>query len=1127
MQVSTPQKLVLPSIGPLFNRSLLVEHQDTQDFHHANLRTPTGVHALASFDAAFATSSPVKKEYKKPGASKDLGTFKLDALIGSTSPTDVTDSSGSLADEEEKLRLSRERNRLHAQRTRIRKRELLESLKDRISSLQSEFAVLKQAYESHVTAMYLLSLGDLEAHLSIRGMEDISDVTDVMQDVAQVICVNDEDVDAAAAASGQTSLILHDRSCAFYHMDPDEEGSGMEDVPCACLERGSEGKRTHLSAATTASLLTCSKEEREQIRRERNRLHARRARLRKKLMLEKSQQAVQSMRSRNEALRARLAVLVTTIYDDDEDIFEEDNSGEDDSIVEEEQFVDNGEGTDEEGERIPVRPHEQAPAKAQRSFRDFQSPRVALQRTTEGEKQDLVTHPQDTLQKRREEHFQACFVRLDPPLLRGLAHLDLSSQKLKLNDLKVLSSNLFLFQSLTSISLADNQLDDTCNKHLRSIMCLDGLKKLDLSCNLLGRGAAKTIADRLKQRLSLESLDIHGNPWFFSFDDALDVAYHLAQGIAVSSLLQVRLSAGKAQPHLMRERCILSSPPSSPSRQARQSKSQRGFEQSDQGANPAEALTRELVELYQGGAIKYPKLLSFGLVHAELSRRCIVNLMKLAPKLQALDLTYAFIGSASVRIIATALRMPSYSSLTQLNLRGNRLRSAGAISILFALRVNSVLTDLDLSGNDILPDVLPEVAQTLMANHAIVRLDLARNHIFSDTSSEIDTTRKFINSIRQHPALLSLGDLSCIDARPDIQDSISVALKENREAQNDLVLLAVKQTLNFEQHLTNPKTGAKTSTTKVTAVTLSSSEHMGAINGKRVWLQSKPIEKQSRVSITWKSKHFIVGKDGMTSPCDRVAWKIRVLRRCEVTGIVEEDAAVGVLSPSSPDDPYTLCSALVYCDESDKLELHMFIADDQDEYNFQSTRQRAFSVKILIKDVVIVLHSITSRHLCFAYDLTDPQETPAQAEWTRKPVRIPSRDPFPYTTSLQRLYISRTHNYRLVWRVKFPFRVSRLSNEQKEDFYSQFYWHIIRSPCWNPELSENIVEGSTNEMQAAIRSDNEAVFVTSVIELVAGEYLELQVFATKSDTPLLLTQLFLLYETSAWDSPSGPRLPTF
>lgn len=319
MQVATPRKLVLPPIGPLFAShraySVDADHHMT-DFHHSNLRTPTGVHAVSSFDAGFPTSSPVRKE--KP-SMKDFDSFKLDVSsspMGSDSPSDI--SGGLDGEDEEKLRLSRERNRLHAQRTRIRKRELLENLKDRIAGMQGEYALLKQAYDSHVTAMYLLSLCDESAHLSIQGLDDISDLADASQDVSQVVCVNDEDVDAAAAASGQTSLILHDKSCQYYHMDPDDEGSGYEEASCACMDRHADtplnanGKRPH---SNSISLMTCSKEEREQIRRERNRLHARRARLRKKLMLEKSQQAVQKLRARNELLRARLSILVASIYD--------------------------------------------------------------------------------------------------------------------------------------------------------------------------------------------------------------------------------------------------------------------------------------------------------------------------------------------------------------------------------------------------------------------------------------------------------------------------------------------------------------------------------------------------------------------------------------------------------------------------------------------------------------------------------------------------------------------------------------------------------------------------------------------------------------------------------------------
>lgn len=66
------------------------------------------------------------------------------------------------------------------------------------------------------------------------------------------------------------------------------------------------------------------------------------------------------------------------------------------------------------------------------------------------------------------EHFRACFVEVNPVQLRGIRTLILSSQDLQIHHLRALSKNLFLFSSLKSVDLSDNQLDDSGSKEIRT-----------------------------------------------------------------------------------------------------------------------------------------------------------------------------------------------------------------------------------------------------------------------------------------------------------------------------------------------------------------------------------------------------------------------------------------------------------------------------------------------------------------------------------------------------------------------------------------------------------------------------------------------------------------------------------
>ncbi|KAG3114023.1 hypothetical protein PI124_g7227 [Phytophthora idaei] len=297
--------IVLPPIGPLFASSgspttaLLAYESEEQreqyeedmaryfgvplapfirrkpiiDEDSANLRTPTSVQPTSGFPS----SSPVKKDGAKTKTALPL--LHLD------SPTQ-TDGANETPGEEEKLRVSRERNRLHAQRTRIRKRELLESLKERIEALQDEYELLKQAYDFHATAVCLLRLGNVVDVPCVQKLEQVG-----------VNSMEDRDEDGQLCEAAKTS----------HESDGDDESHEHEEL-------NANGKRPLSSTATNSNVLVCSKEERERVRRERNRLHARRARLRKKLVLEKSQQAVHDLRDRNDRLRSRLSVLVSSIY---------------------------------------------------------------------------------------------------------------------------------------------------------------------------------------------------------------------------------------------------------------------------------------------------------------------------------------------------------------------------------------------------------------------------------------------------------------------------------------------------------------------------------------------------------------------------------------------------------------------------------------------------------------------------------------------------------------------------------------------------------------------------------------------------------------------------------------------
>jgi hypothetical protein len=312
MQRGQASTVVLPPLRPLFARQQADdegEHARDEDARHhfaelaaasgalgagGSLRTPTSVQMNGFLGVSFPSSSPVKKDSTLllggKGRANTMPLLRLnspsaDSSDGFDAPQDPS-KAFSGASEDEKLRVSRERNRLHAQRTRIRKRELLESLKDRISSLQEEYELLKQTYEFHATATCLLTLGDVprQSFACVRQLDEAGD--DPMEEseecdpLAALAAHHSSNATDECMDDGDESS--HEKGCMCH----DEELSTDERAnACTCIAKELQSKR----AGSLTGSMACSKEEREQIRRERNRLHARRARLRKKLVLERSQ----------------------------------------------------------------------------------------------------------------------------------------------------------------------------------------------------------------------------------------------------------------------------------------------------------------------------------------------------------------------------------------------------------------------------------------------------------------------------------------------------------------------------------------------------------------------------------------------------------------------------------------------------------------------------------------------------------------------------------------------------------------------------------------------------------------------------------------------------------------------
>ncbi|EGZ26908.1 hypothetical protein PHYSODRAFT_386046, partial [Phytophthora sojae] len=422
------------------------------------------------------------------------------------------------------------------------------------------------------------------------------------------------------------------------------------------------------------------------------------------------------------------------------------------------------------------------------------------------------------------EHFRACFVEVNPVQLRGIRTLILSSQDLQIHHLRALSKNLFLFSSLKSVDLSDNQLDDSGSKEIRT--------------------------------------------------------RHLAE------------------------------------------------------------------QLQQGG--KHSSLLSLGLCYAEVSRRVVLNTVKMANRLTALDLSFAFIGIPGAQVVAAALRIESFATLTQLNMRCNRTKSMGAQAILAALHKNERLTFLDLSHNEIRSEAVDVLVELLEHNNVLSRLDLSENDLIGEQRD--GELHSLCDAIVGHGALLSLGQLNSLGANEDQQRVLQDGLDRNRIADDHKVLESINAVTASRP--TDESAPPRKRHVLSTMVELNEAETLTT-----VW--QRKITRSGRVSLKWR---MAVRRKLRTLSSPPLEWKLVVDRKCEARGSVEDEAATAQFFHDEE---------VAYCDRDDTISLKLGVEDEASEC---AAKQQ---YKVFIKDIAFIPHHRVYIHTSGVFRLLCRVQYPA------------------------------------------------------------------------------------------------------------------------------------------------------
>ncbi|GMH51972.1 hypothetical protein TrST_g8234 [Triparma strigata] len=245
----------------------------------------------------------------------------------------------------ERVQRSRERNREHARKTRMRKKEQLRGLQQRIKSLKDESAFLRAALQDCATAACLLNINklvgiekeklqedsDAESGCSAPlqsslhplpvtppgGFEISTSLADVLVTTAATVIPDDDldDLTCDYGARKRKRIVSLSGECDFDEEDHElaygsNSAAKNKSLNLALERLAAEMKRpninwkngTYLCPATKTEK-PLSEDELEKLRKERNRMHAKMTRDRKKLFVASIEEAISRLASDNEKMR--------------------------------------------------------------------------------------------------------------------------------------------------------------------------------------------------------------------------------------------------------------------------------------------------------------------------------------------------------------------------------------------------------------------------------------------------------------------------------------------------------------------------------------------------------------------------------------------------------------------------------------------------------------------------------------------------------------------------------------------------------------------------------------------------------------------------------------------------------
>lgn len=224
----------------------------------------------------------------------DTNMIKLSSQIKKSAKYRTQDSLGSAKNTQSTSR-SRERNRVHAQKTRLRKKEQMLTLQTKATELKDEQLLLKQIINEKNTATILV-------RLFAEGTSPDSACNDEDPLVENVLRRPQEEIPDASSIPDLPALILpgqHASKKLKANIQQTESLYFNSDISLDGIDFELLGRDRS----------QCTSEELDLIRRERNRMHAKRTRDRKRIFTERLAEICRQLEEENALLHMHLKKL--------------------------------------------------------------------------------------------------------------------------------------------------------------------------------------------------------------------------------------------------------------------------------------------------------------------------------------------------------------------------------------------------------------------------------------------------------------------------------------------------------------------------------------------------------------------------------------------------------------------------------------------------------------------------------------------------------------------------------------------------------------------------------------------------------------------------------------------------